>query len=140
MVLGIFSWPLRSLFKCYKLPDFCSWLCPSFYGHSISDWLLEDDNDFTVLKYPAQSQDVIPRCEHLWDLVEQYSSYHRQEICRNCAMLSCHANLVVENIQFIFSFLTNKISTSCRALPYQWTVILLYFSQQTLLQPVCYHV
>ncbi len=36
----------------------------------ISDWFLEHDNEFTLLKWPPQSPDLIP-IEHLWDVVEQ---------------------------------------------------------------------
>ncbi len=36
----------------------------------ISDWFLENDNEFTLLKRPPQSPDLNP-IEHLWDVVEQ---------------------------------------------------------------------
>jgi len=35
----------------------------------ISDWFLEHDNEFTVLKQPLKSPDLNP-IEHLWDVVE----------------------------------------------------------------------
>ncbi len=43
---------------------------PCHKAQIISDWFLEHDNEFTILKWPPQSPDLNP-------------------ICTNCVMLSC---------------------------------------------------
>ncbi len=97
MVWGIFFLahfgPLSTnwaLFKPHSLPEYCCWPCPSLYDYSvtifwcyfqqdnapchkaqiISDWFLEHDNEFTLLKCSPQSPDLNP-IEHLWDVVER---------------------------------------------------------------------
>ncbi len=43
---------------------------PCHKAQIISDWFVEYDNEFTLLKWPPQSPDLNP-IKHLWDVVEQ---------------------------------------------------------------------
>ncbi len=50
--------------------DFQQDNAPCHKAQIISDWFLEHDNEFTLLKWPPHSPALNP-LEHLWDVVER---------------------------------------------------------------------
>ncbi len=69
---------------CFQLDN-----APYHKAQIISDWFLEHDNYFTLLKCPPQSPDLNP-IEHLWDVNGRFTSLKcSRQICSNYMMLSC---------------------------------------------------
>jgi len=73
---------------------------PCHKAQIISDWFLEHDNEFTLLKWPPQSPDLNPK-EHLCDVVER-------EIC---IMDVQPTNL--QQLRDAIMSIRNKISEEC---------------------------
>jgi len=57
-------------FMATMYPSFQQHNAPCHKSRIISNWFLEHDNEFTVLKCPPQSPDLNP-IEHIWDVVER---------------------------------------------------------------------
>ncbi len=115
MVWGIFFWhtfgSLVPIEQHHSLPEYCCWPCPSLYDYSvpssdgyfqqhnapchkaqiISDWFLEHDNEFTLLKWPPQiSRSQSNRAPFgIWWNGRFASWMCSRQICSNCVMLSC---------------------------------------------------
>ncbi len=88
----------------YSIPIFW-WLlqqdnAPCHKAQIISDWFLEHDNEFTLLKWPPQSPDLNP-IEHLWDVVER--EIHIMDVQPTNLQQLCNA----------FMSLWTKISEEC---------------------------
>ena len=85
---------------------------PCHKARIISNWFLEHDNEFTVLKWPPQSPDLNP-IEHLWDVVEREfraldvhpSNLHQLQD----AILSIWANISKECYQHLVESMPRRI-------------------------------
>jgi len=69
--------------------------------HHVTNWFLEHDNEFTVLKWPPQSPDLNP-IEHLWAVAERELralDVHLHQL--QDAILSIWANISKECFQHL---------------------------------------
>ena len=91
---------------------------PCHKARNISNWFLEHDNEFTVLKWPPQSPDLNP-IEHLWDVVERElraldvhpSNLHQLQD----AILSIWANISKECYQHLVESMPRRIKAVLKA-------------------------
>ncbi len=124
MVWGIFSWhtlgPLVPVEHCLNttaylsiaaghVHPFMTTVYPSSDGYFqqdnapcnkaqiISDWFLEHDNEFTLLKWPPQRPDFNP-IEHLWDVVER-------EICIRYVHSGIYIYFLLYKLYYYFTIL-----------------------------------
>ncbi len=91
---------------------------PCHKAQIISDWFLEHDNEFSLLKWPPQSPDLNP-IEHLWNVVER-------EICimdmqptnlqqLRDAIMSIWTNISEECFQYLVESMPRRIKAVLKA-------------------------
>jgi len=95
---------------------------PCHKARIISNWFLEHDNVFTVLKWPPQSPDLNP-IEHLWDVVEQ--ELHALDVLHALnptnlhqlqdAILSIWVNISKECFQHLAESMSHRIKAVLKA-------------------------
>ncbi len=128
-------------FKHHSLPEYCCWPCPSLYDYSvpssdatssrimhrhkaqiISDWFLEHDNEFTLLKCPPQSPDLNPieRFGMWWNerFIMDVQPTNLQQLCD--AIVSIWTKISEECSKIRFLFITYTIIqniTKCKSGP-----------------------
>ncbi len=87
---------------------------PCHKAQIISDWFLEHDNEFTLLKWPPQSPDLNP-IEHLWDVVEReilimdVQTTNLQQLCD--AIMSIWTKISEECFQHLVESMPRRINT-----------------------------
>ncbi len=85
---------------------------PCHKAQIISDWFLEHDNEFTLLKCPPQSPDLNP-IEHLWDVVEReihimdVQTTNLQRLCD--AIMTIWTNISEECFQHLVESMPRRI-------------------------------
>ncbi len=84
----------------------------------ISDWFLEHDNEFTLLKWPPQSPDLNP-IEHLCDVVEReihimdVQPTNLQQLCDD--IMSIWTKISEESFQHIVESMPRRIKAVLKA-------------------------
>ncbi len=91
---------------------------PCHKAEIISDWFLEHDNEFTLLKWPPQSPDLNP-IEHLWDVVEReihimdVQPTNLQQLCD--AIMSTWTKISEECFQHLVESMPQRIKLFLKA-------------------------
>ncbi len=91
---------------------------PCHKAQIISDWFLEHDNEFTLLKWPPQSPDLNP-IEHLWDVVEReihimdVQMINLQQLCD--AIMSIWTKISEECFQHLVESMPRRIKAVLKA-------------------------
>ncbi len=88
---------------------------PCHKAQIISDWFLEHDNEFTLLKWPPQSPDLNP-IEHLLDVVErEIRIMDVQPRKLRDAILSIWTKISEECFQHLVESMPRRIKTVLKA-------------------------
>ncbi len=91
---------------------------PCHKAQIISDWFLEHDNEFTLLKWPPQSPDLNP-IEHLWDVLEReihimdVQPTNLQQLCD--AIMSTWTKISEECFQHLVESMPRRINAVLKA-------------------------
>ncbi len=85
---------------------------PCHKDQIISDWFLEHDDEFTLLKWPPQSPDLNP-IEHLWDVVEREIHIMDVQLCDD--IISIWTKISEECFQHLVESMPRRIKVVLKA-------------------------